>query len=72
MFSATNNMLIVKSMYYDKGIGNSDIKLMTGGVSVKNKFFTNELVRFANIVLTPAYIKKLTLFVVKNSQVGGL
>ena len=35
---------------------------------MKNKFFTNELVRFANIVLTPAYIKKLTLFAVKNSQ----
>lgn len=50
MFSATNNMLIVKSMYYDKGIGNSDIKLTTGGVSVKNKFFTNEFVRFANVV----------------------
>ena len=26
---------------------------------MKNKFFTNEFIRFANIVLTRAYIKKL-------------
>ena len=48
----------------------------TKGGSVKNKFFTNELVRFANIVLALAYIKKLTLFAVKNLQtlvrMGGL
>ncbi|MBD5470224.1 MAG: hypothetical protein HDR19_03685 [Lachnospiraceae bacterium] len=35
---------------------------------MKNKFFTNELVRFANIGLALAYIKKLALFAVKNLQ----
>ena len=35
---------------------------------MKNKFFTNEFIRFANIVLALAYIKKLALFAVKNLQ----
>ena len=35
---------------------------------MKNKFFTNEFIRFANIVLMLAYNKKHKFFVVKNSQ----
>lgn len=36
---------------------------------MKNKFFTNEFIRFVNSVLRVSYNKKLMLFVVGNSQV---